>query len=80
MAEFRNGENAAAIRDLRSGLDNAPDELSDNYDMQMYVEGLYYLALAYAEIGRPDQSRKLYRAILEIDPAHQGAIAGLAQG
>ncbi|HEX2916746.1 MAG TPA: tetratricopeptide repeat protein [Chloroflexia bacterium] len=68
----------AAIRDLRNGLDMAPDELEEGFTQTLYVEGLYYLALAYLRSGRPDQARKLFRAVLQIDPGHQGALEGLS--
>ncbi len=64
----------AAIRNLRRGLDESPNELDEGYDQFLYVEGLYYLALAFRDTGRPEQSRKLIRAALQINPEHEGAL------
>lgn len=77
IVEYNLQDYPAAIRDLRRGLDEAPDELADGFTQSLYVEGLYYLALAYRDSGRPDQARKLFRAVLQLDPQHQGALEGL---
>lgn len=77
LVEFELGDYAQAIRDLRRGLDAAPDALDEGQDQNLYTEGLYCLALSYKALGRPDQSRKLYRAILQFNPQHEGALEGL---
>lgn len=73
MTEYSLNDFSGAIRSLRTGLDMAPEELESEYTTALYVEGLYYLALSYREIGKPDQARKVFRAILNIAPEHVGA-------
>ncbi len=77
MTEFNLEDYPAAIKDLREGLDLAPDELEDGLTQVLYVEGLFYLARAFRESGRPDQAHKLFKAILQIEPQHEGALEGL---
>lgn len=78
ITEYNLDEFPAAIKDLRSGLDLSPDELGSEYEASLYLEGLYYLGMAYRENARPDQSRKIFRALLNIAPDHAGAIEALA--
>ncbi len=78
LAEYHLGQFPAAIRSLRDGLDLAPDALEEGYTQNIYIEGLFYLGLAYREIGRPDQARKLFKAVLQFNPHHAGALEGLS--
>lgn len=73
IIEYDRQEYPAAIRDLRRGLDNAPNELDEGFTQEFYIDGLYYLALSYRATNRPDQARKLIRAVLQLDPGHEGA-------
>lgn len=79
LTEYNLGEFPAAIKDLRAGLDNAPEELGDDFTISLYVEGLYYLGMAYREQGRPEQARKVFRAVLNIAPDHPAALEALSQ-
>jgi tetratricopeptide (TPR) repeat protein len=79
ITEYNLDEFPNAIRDLRAGLDLAPDELDTEFTSALYVEGLYYLGLAYRENGRPDQARKVFRAVLNIAPDHPAASQALSQ-
>lgn len=78
FVEYNMGENAAALRSLRNGLDLAPEALEDDTTQSLYVEGLYYLGLAYRDAGRPDQARKLFRSVLQFNPQHSGALEAAA--
>ncbi len=77
ISEYHLQTYPAAIRHLRSGLDLSPDELVEGFAQNLYIEGLYYLALAYRDSGRPDQARKLFRAVLQLNPQHAEALAAL---
>lgn len=79
MVEYSMQDYLAAIRDLRAGLDNAPEELGDDYTVTLYLEGLYNLGLAYRDYNRIDQARKVFRAVLNIAPDHPGALEALAE-
>ena len=79
LVDYNLQDYPAAIKDLRNGLDLAPDELDDGFTQSLYVEGLYYLALAYRDSGRREQARKLFRAVLQIQPQHEGSLEGLDQ-
>ncbi len=74
ITEYNLEEYPLAIRDLRNALDLAPNELDEGSDQVLYVEGLYYLALAFRDSDRPDQARKLIRTVLQFDPTHEGAL------
>jgi tetratricopeptide (TPR) repeat protein len=78
FTEYNLADYPAAIRDLRKGLDLAPEALEDDFTQSLYVEGLYFLGLAYREVGRPDQARKLFRAVLQLNPQHEGSLGALA--
>jgi tetratricopeptide (TPR) repeat protein len=77
ITEYNMGEFPAAIKDLRNGLDMAPEELDSDYTTWLYLEGLYYLGLTYRESGKPEQARKVFRAVLNITPDHPGALEAL---
>jgi tetratricopeptide (TPR) repeat protein len=78
ITEYNMEEYAAAIRSLRKGLDLAPEALEDDFTQGTYIEGLYYLGLAYRDAGRPDQARKLFRSVLQLNPQHEGSREALA--
>jgi tetratricopeptide (TPR) repeat protein len=78
FTDYNLADYPAAIRNLRKGLDLAPEALEDDFTQSLYVEGLYYLGLAYREAGRPDQARKLFRAVLQLNPQHEGSLGALA--
>lgn len=77
ITEYDMGEYRAAIKDLRTGLDAAPDEMEAN-SQSFYVQGLYYLGLAYRESGDKIRSRKLFTAVLGLAPDHAGASEALS--
>lgn len=76
--DYNLGDFPAAIRNLRKGLDLAPEALEDDFTMSLYIEGLYYLGLAFRDSGRPDQARKLFRSVLQFNPQHEGALEAMA--
>lgn len=78
MTEYELEDYPAAIKDLRKGLDESPDELNDGRDQDLYVEGLYYLAMSYKESGDALRANKLFRAVLNLAPDHPGALQALA--
>ncbi len=78
LIDFNLGNFSGAITGLRKGLDLAPEELGDEFSVGLYVEGLYTLGLAYSQNGKPDQAYKVFRAVLNIAPDHQGAREALA--
>lgn len=77
FTDYKLADYLAAIRNLRKGLDLAPEALEDDFTQNLYVEGLYYLGLAYREAGRPDQARKLFRSVLQFNPQHEGSLEAL---
>ncbi|MEI6042926.1 MAG: tetratricopeptide repeat protein [Chloroflexota bacterium] len=77
ITEYNMADFPAAIKDLRNGLELAPEELDTDFTASLYLEGLYYLGLAYRESGKPEQARKIFRAVLNITPDHPGALEGL---
>ena len=78
ITEYNLGEFAPAIRNLRKGLDLAPEALEDDFTQNLYIEGLYYLGLSFRDSGRTDQARKLFRAVLQLNPTHEGAQEAMA--
>ena len=79
MTEYNLNSFAEAIRDLRIGLELSPDELDSEYAANLYLEGLYYLGLAYRESGKPEQARKLFRTVLNLAPDHPGTLEAMSQ-
>jgi tetratricopeptide (TPR) repeat protein len=79
ITEYNMHEYAEAIRDLREGLELAPEELDTNSSMYLYIEGLHHLGMAYRDNGKPEQARKVFRAVLNIAPDHPEAQAELNQ-
>ena len=77
MLRYQDGDLAGAITILRRGLDNAPYELTGGETEAVYIEGLYYLGLAYRDSGKPAQARKLFEAVLDIAPEYQPALTAL---
>lgn len=77
ITEYEMGEYRTAIKDMRRGLDLAPDEMEGN-EQAFYVQGLYYLGLAFREIGDTIRSRKLFTTVLSLAPDHAGAIEALS--
>ena len=78
MVEYNLEEYPAAIRSLRKGLDLAPEALEGDFTQNLYIEGLYYLGLAFRDSGRSDQARKLFRSVLQLNPLHEGAQGAMA--
>lgn len=76
--DFNLGDYPAAMRNLRKGLDLAPEALEDDFTMGLYIEGLYFLGLAFRDTGRPDQARKLFRSVLQFNPQHEGSLEAMA--
>lgn len=79
MTEYNLNLFSDAIKDLRVGLEMSPDELDSEYAANLYIEGLYYLGLAYRESGKPEQARKLFRAVLNLAPDHPGTLEAMSQ-
>ncbi len=75
ITEFNMSEYPEAIHDLREGLEMSPEELDSDLSATLYLEGLYYLGMAYKEMNRSEQARKVFRAVLSIAPDHPGALA-----
>ncbi len=78
LTEYKLGDYAAAIKDLRRGLDNAPDELDEDGSQSFYAEGLYNLGLAYQQSGDAIRARKLFKTVLSFAPEHNGALQALS--
>jgi tetratricopeptide (TPR) repeat protein len=77
LTEYRLGEFAVAMKHLRTGLDDSPDELSDGDTQSLYIDGLFCLGLAYRDTGDPVRAHKLFKALLNIAPGFEPAIQAL---
>jgi len=78
LAEYKLEDYAAAIKNLRRGLDNAPDDLEEDGSQSFYAEGLYNLGLAYQQSGDALRARKLFKTVLSFAPEHSGAVQALS--
>jgi tetratricopeptide (TPR) repeat protein len=71
IADYQVEDFRAAIKHLRAGLEKTPDALSDTGEQELYLQGLYYLALSYRNLGDPVRAQRLYQSILQIAPDFQ---------
>jgi tetratricopeptide (TPR) repeat protein len=71
IADYQVQDFRAAVKHLRIGLEKTPDVLNDTGEQELYLQGLYYLAMAYKNLGDPVRARKLYQSILQIAPDFQ---------
>jgi tetratricopeptide (TPR) repeat protein len=71
IADYQLNDYPPAIKHLRAGLELTPDALEDGGEQELYLQGLYFLALAYKNTGDPLRARKLYQSILQIAPDFQ---------
>jgi tetratricopeptide (TPR) repeat protein len=78
ITEYDEQDYPAAIKNLRRGLDNAPDELEEGNSQSFYVDGLYYLGQAYRASGDDIRALKLFKTVLSLAPDHVGALQALS--